>query len=453
MCAERTAINNDANRRLSNNCRMAILRKILVLCPSRREYRDLPALARARGCELVFDEFGGDYFDRLLAKKPPPAIPPLDIIALIDETLARHEHSNLSGVTSGVGYPGMSAASIIARRLGLPGPDPESVMRCEHKYYSRVAQKAFVPEAVPWFQLLDPLNGGSEIAAFPIFVKPVKSCMSINAYRVQDREELQRITRSALLPHGFVRPFDDMVKAYTKFPLHASYLLAEALLEGCQVSLEGYVFNGEVHVMGVLDAIVFPGTISFKRFQYPSSLSEDVQARMKDIAQRFLSGIGYDDAPFNLEMFYDPCSGRIHIVEVNPKLATQFADLFLKVDGQSSFAVLLQLALGERPAWTRRQGQFKIAATCVLRTFEDRKVLAVPSREAIEEIVAEYPDARIEIHATPGRNLSDQMQDAQSFRYGLINIGASCESELDHKFAHIRSRLPFEFASAASHAS
>jgi hypothetical protein len=252
------------------------------------------------------------------------------------------------------------------------------------------------------------------------------------------------------LPVGFVRPFNDMIGAYTNFPLHASYLLAESLLEGWQVSLEGYVFAGEVHVMGVLDAIVFPGTISFKRFLYPSRLSEAVQARMKSIAQRFLSGIGYDNAPFNIEMFYDPRSDGIHIIEVNPKLASQFADLFEKVDGQSSFAVLLQLALGKRPAWNRRQGQFRIAATCVLRTFEDRKVVAVPPSEGIEAVVAEYPDALIEIHATCGKNLSDQMQDAQSFRYGLVNIGANSGSELEEKFARIRSRLPFQFAPAAS---
>ena len=95
-------------------------RRILVLCPTRREYRDLPALARSQACELVFDEFGGDYVDRFLAKNPPPDIPHLDIISLIAEAVARHRHSNLNGVTSGIGYPGMSAGSIIARASDYP---------------------------------------------------------------------------------------------------------------------------------------------------------------------------------------------------------------------------------------------------------------------------------------------------------------------------------------------
>jgi hypothetical protein len=35
---------------------------------------------------------------------------------------------------------------------------------------------------------------------------------------------------------------------------------------------------------------------------------------MRDIAQRFFTGIGYDNAPFNLEMFYDARTDRIRII-------------------------------------------------------------------------------------------------------------------------------------------
>ncbi len=348
----------------------------------------------------------------------------------------------------------MSAASIIAKRLGLPGPSPASVMCCEHKYYSRVAQKRLVPHAVPAFQLLDGGNAeaANEVTAFPVFLKPVKSCMSINAHRVDDRNQLRDIAKSSLLPEGFIRPFNDMLRSYTSFGLHASYLLVESLLEGFQVSLEGYVFDGRVHVMGILDALMFPGTISFRRFRYPSLLHADVQERMKQIAQCLLAGIGYDGALFNVEMSYDPRTDRIHIIEVNPKIASQFADLFMKVDGQSAYTALLQIAVGEEPTFRHREGDFKTAASCVLRTFTDRSVIGIPSNQTLRELVSRYPDARIEIHAAPGKRLSDQMQDARSFRYGLINIGASSEPELERKFAHIQSRLDFQFAPVSTEA-
>ena len=191
------------------------MKKLLVLCPTPREYRDLPALARALGCELVFDEFCGDYFDQFLRRNADTNVPHLDILSLIDETVARYRHSGVSGVTSGVGYPGMSAASIIARRLGLPGPSPESVMCCEHKYYSRVAQKRFVPEAVPDFHLLDAgaLESAGAVTTFPSFLKPVKSCMSINAHRIEDRKQLGDVAKSALLPEGFIAPFNGAARS------------------------------------------------------------------------------------------------------------------------------------------------------------------------------------------------------------------------------------------------
>ena len=112
----------------------ALLKKILVLCPTRREYRDLAGLAHALGCEIVFDELCGDYFDRFLCKHPPLDLPPIDILGIIEATVHRYRNAGLSGVTSGVGYPGMSVASIIAGKLGLPGPSPASVLCCEHKY-------------------------------------------------------------------------------------------------------------------------------------------------------------------------------------------------------------------------------------------------------------------------------------------------------------------------------
>ena len=74
----------------------------------------------------------------------------------------------------------------------------------------------------------------------------------------------------------------------------------------------------------------------------------------------------------------------------------------------------------------------------------------MPSNECLLELATEYPDALIEIYATPGLNLSDQMQDSHSLRYGLVNIGAESERELEAKFERIKRRLPYRFAPTAA---
>jgi biotin carboxylase len=180
-------------------------------------------------------------------------------------------------------------------------------------------------------------------------------------------------------------------------------LIAEGLLNGAQVTVEGYAYGGEVHILGVVDSIFFPDSLAFSRFDYPSALPDAVQERMADIAKRLMQGLGFDNGMFNVEMMYDAGEDRIAIIEINPRMASQFADLYEKVDGTNSYEVLLDLGLGVRPSPKRGQGKYRFAASCVLRAFEDGVVAALPCEEKLAEIERAYPDIRVEIHATHGR--------------------------------------------------
>jgi hypothetical protein len=423
------------------------VKRVLLLSPTSRERKNLPSVAEQLGCEVIYDDFDEDYFDNFLGENPNFKVAPLNIVELIESTVNKYKNSNLAGVTSAVGYPGMSASSIIAKKLDLPGPSPEAIILCEHKYYSRLYQKQFVPEATPDFHLIDPrdsatLNG---IIDFPSFLKPVKSCMSKNANIVFDEKQLRELVKTSLLPDQFIDPFNDILRSYTHLQQHATCLLQEALLQGVQVSLEGYVFDKQVHVMGVVDAVMFPGTLSFKRWQYPSRLKQDVLNRMRDIATRFFTGIGYDNALFNMELFYDIETDSIGIIEINPKIASQFPKLFEKVDGFSTYKTLLEVAMGQEPNTLHRKGKYAVSASCVLRIFEDQKVHAVPDEKQINSVAEKFPDTQVQIYARPGKKLSDEVQDAISFRYGLIDLGAQSESELEEKFEACKQMLKFHF--------
>lgn len=423
------------------------MKNVLFIAPTAREYRTLPAIADELGIKLIWDDFAGNYFDDFLEAEANRKNT-LDIVGLIERTIEKYRDANLAGVTSAVGYPGMSAVAVIAERLGLPGPRADAIMRCEHKYYSRVAQQEIVPDATPSFAIVDPHDQStlSRVQNFPVFLKPVKSCMSMNAYRISSREELHERAPRALMPERFNKPFDDMAKAYTNLELSCDYLLVEDLLRGRQVSLEGYVFGGKPVVMGIVDGEMIADTLSFNRWLYPSRLPPHVLERMERVAARFFAGIGYNNAMFNMELMWDEERDRVYIIEVNPKIASQFPDLFEKVDGVNGYKILLQIAVGEQPAFVRKQGEFKVAASCVLRTFEDKRVMRKPGPEQIRAIQKKYPDALITVIATEGKKLSEQSQDTHSFRYGLINIGAQSVAELEAKNEDCKSMLQFEFA-------
>ena len=303
-----------------------------------------------------------------------------------------------------------------------------------------------MPHAVPAFALIDV---AAETALpdglrFPLFVKPVKSFFSIGAARVDSAAEL-----AALLPHWenldqFFQPLERMLEHYTGATIGTRRLIAEGLLKGEQVTVEGYVQDGVPTIFGVVDSIMFPGTLAFSRFDYPSHLPQGVQTRMGEIAATTMQGLGFDNGMFNIEMMYDAEADRISIIEINPRMASQFADLYEKVDGTNSFSVLLDIAQGKPPRFTRRQGRYAFAASCVLRSFEDYLVAAVPSEADVERLAGIYPDVRVELHATPGRKLSDEFQDGKSYRYGVVNLGGRDLADVLEQSESCRARLGIE---------
>ena len=133
---------------------------------------------------------------------------------------------------------------------------------------------------------------------------------------------------------------------------------------------------------------MFPNTLSFQRFEYPSALASEVQDRMAAVARAVISGIGFDHGLFNVEMMYDAAKDSIRIIEINPRMASQFADLYEKVDGTNTYQVLVDLALGVAPTLKRRQGKYRFAASCVMRTFENAFVARVPDAREIAQVHA-----------------------------------------------------------------
>ncbi len=184
-------------------------------------------------------------------------------------------------------------------------------------------ERQAVPEAVPAFCLLDgkSVTAASTALRFPLFVKPVKSFFSLFAQQVANGDELRELARRADRHlREFVKPFNQLLARYTAFPLNGSHLLAEAPLRGRQVTVEGCMFHGEGRVIGITDSIMYQGTISFQRFEYPSALGPAIQERMAELALRFMRSIGFDDGLFNIEMFHDPGNDTIYIIEVNPRM-------------------------------------------------------------------------------------------------------------------------------------
>jgi biotin carboxylase len=369
----------------------------------------------------------------------------------------------LAGVASSSDYPGAIVASELARRLGLPGAAPEALIRAGHKWYSRLAQQRVMPDATPRFALLDPARPDEAPAAvaeasidFPCWVKPVKGAFSVRSRRVRDADDLAAFLAepaTARFLDTWVPLFDRLLHGLTRLEVDGRHFLAEELLGGSQVTVEGCVQQGRVTIFGVVDSIVDARTGSFTRFEYPSSLPGSVQQRMGDVTARAVAGLGLDDVLFNVEMFWDETRERLSIIEINPRIAGQFGDLYLKVDGTSSYEHLLAVAAGQPVRAPRRgAGRFACAASVPLRVFEPVRVAAAPRARDLEQLSVAHPDTLVWIEARPGQELADftSFQDGSSHRYAVVNLGAESRDALEAKLAEVEERLGFRFERLAS---
>ncbi len=190
---------------------------------------------------------------------------------------------------------------------------------------------------------------------YPVFVKPVKGAFSVLARRVEEPGQLRAHMRfgwpERWLIRQLVEPFERVCRARLPQAGSAYRMLLEEPVapQTAQFNLDGWVQDGRVHALGVVDAIMYPGTQAFMRWEHPSRLAAAVQRRALEVAQRFLGAIGYTHGFFNLEFFYDDHDDCLRVIECNPRLASQFSDLYERVHGVDAHAMALALALGADP--------------------------------------------------------------------------------------------------------
>jgi biotin carboxylase len=326
-------------------------------------------------------------------------------------------------------------ASILAEAAGLPGPGREAFMRCHDKLASREIQARAVPEATPAFAAVD-LDGRDvrPPLPFPFFMKPTAAHLSQLAYHVHDESEFAGVVAQA-------RREIDAITAQERALEGREFrtLIAEELLEGSLVTLEGWVQGGKVTPIGVTDAVMHPNGISFLRFEYPSRLPEGPQRAMADIAGRLMPALGFGEGTFNIEFFVRP-DGRPMIVEVNGRMASQFAPLVAAVHGVSTYELQLALSTGRAPTLPPARAD-TVAASFVLRTYTDAVVRSVPDPTTVLE---RYPHAHVEVLVRPGHRLSDYDDDTASHRLAVVALAARNRASLLARFAEAVDLLPFE---------
>ncbi|MGM0578000.1 MAG: ATP-grasp domain-containing protein [Myxococcota bacterium] len=353
-------------------------------------------------------------------------------------------------------FPVSSMVPILAAEFGLLAPTLEAVLKCAHKYWSRIEQARHAPDVTPGFCAVDPFADDpyeQVTLDFPFWMKPVKGYSSTLGFRIGNRKEFDRaieITRKR------IRRFGDAfntILARADLPpevagVDGNHMIVEELCGGLELAPEGYVQHGGFHAHGVIDMIRGPNHKSFQAYRYPSTRPRRLQERTIDSARRVMEGIGFDNGCFNMEFFWNEASDALRIVEINPRISQSHCDLFEKVDGMSNHEVAIHVALGDEPRFEHGGGSFHIAAKFLYRRYDpsDAVCVRVPSASDLARLRDRQPETVVCIQLEEGMRLSElKDQDPYTWVLAELMIGAEDVRGLNRKYEEAKALLPFEF--------
>ena len=411
-------------------------------------------LRRLRGMDDV-------VFHPLLTPAQVSETQDFDIPAMLREAEATLDafDGSIDAIVGYIDFPVSTMLPLLCAKYGTQNASLQSLLKCEHKYWSRKVMAEVIPDHIPKFTAFDPFDDGalSKIGEadlrFPFFVKPIKSSGSRLGFRINSPEDFDyavgkiRAEISQIAePFNFVLDRADLPDEIRAIGGH--FCMAEQVIGGRQCTVEGYVHDGEVVPYATVDSIRYAQFLSFFYYLYPSSLPRPVQETMHDITRTIMAHIGYDNAGFNVEFYWDEIQNKIWLLEINTRIAQSHCDLFEMVDGVSHQQVTVDLGLGRKPDMPRGAGPKRVAAEFFYRVFfRDATVARTPSRAEIEVAAEQADGTRIVSYVAKNMRLSElPEQDAYSFAVASIWMGANKPSKLLWDYEQVLKKLHYEFA-------
>lgn len=366
-----------------------------------------------------------------------------DIEKFVDKLALRAAKEGWTAVVSHHEQFGALAAAMLAEKMGWPGTSVNAVLACQHKLYARKVLQRVCPEVNINALLLDTQYGGDipDGLNYPLFIKPVKAAFSVLARVVHSREELVAHTRfdrwELWVIRHLVEPFERVFQKRLGPSQSAHRMMVEDTVNAAQFNLDGYVWKGQAAMFGVVDAVMYPGTQAFMRWDFPSVLPTQVQQRALEVAQKFLSAIGFEHGMFNMEFFHDPATDKLMVIEFNPRMASQFSDLYQRVGGLDLHACSMAMARGRHPdSVAKTPATAGVASSLVYRSFRPGEHCPMPNAAQTARFLEEFPDGLVlPFPKDPGSTARD-FKWLGSYRYGIVHLGGRDAADLKRRTDH-----------------
>jgi len=234
------------------------------------------------------------------------------------------------------------ASAHVAAALGLPGGNPEAIIRCRDKHLTRVAlDAAGVPQ--PRSRQVDSLDDAlatAEQFGYPVVIKPRDLALSIGVVKVDTPEELTtHFARTSTLK-------------VTELPDYRPPVLLEEFVSGEEISVDSAVHNGQVFplVLARKEIGFPPYCVEIGHYVHGSDPLLD-DAQLLGILRDTHAAIGFTDGVTHTEIMLSPDGPRI--IEVNGRLGGDMIPyLGLRATGVDLALAAAAVACGQPPQMT-----------------------------------------------------------------------------------------------------
>lgn len=247
-------------------------------------------------------------------------------------------YPRLKGVYSTSDYY-VEITARIAKKLGLPGNNPESIGICRNKdlFYKRL-QNAPVSLPKTWvLQNPEELEAIREELVYPLVIKPSSGSGSIGVKKCFSYEDLFSQYQKILKEAGF----------------HQSVLLQKYIF-GMEYSAE--IIRTKTHTWRL--GLTKKYTTNNHYFvetghDFPAILEESLQEKIWNTIERILEDVGFTFGPAHIE--FKIYGSEIVIIEINPRLAGGMIPELLCMAMQFDiYQILIQLFSGESPRFVKK---------------------------------------------------------------------------------------------------
>lgn len=202
--------------------------------------------------------------------------------------------------------------------------------------------------------------------------------------------------------------------------------MIETCLSGAIYSVEGYVFMGDIHWLGISDRTWGPQPLFVEDgLNFPVLENTSLGRALYALGERIVKATAYEYGFFHIEIMV--CEGQLYIIELNPRHGGRVPVMASLAYACDFYFEQIQLAKGIQPNF----GQIRKGASAFY-IFPHRSGIWKGFNEAILE---HYPEIRV-VRQNPERRIGDRLGSVYSIRDNLFLVFIEAETaEISHAIA------------------